>query len=163
MYVMEIPISAMFSYIFPWDFGSKNPGDQEWMKLCWPIAAPSRLIPWNGMPSRCTTRGRSWCIKGNTKKPRHNGSVGTFREVSVMWNAGDGLVLAGWSFFRNKMVKHGYVIIYIYARWWWCTMFHWDVHCTSLHVTLSSCWAGVMPGERDWLASCGSILLANHS
>ena len=82
-------------------------------------------------------------------------------EVSVMWNAGDGVVLAV-DFFPEKYGET-WICDDIYARWWWFAMFHWDFHCASLHVTLSSCWAGVMPGGRDWLASCGSILLANHS
>jgi len=48
-------------------------------------------------------------------------------------------------------------------------MFHWDVHCASLHVTLSSCWGSRI--RHSWCdargkglvgLACGSILLANQ-
>ena len=185
MYVMDIPISAMFSYIFPWDFGSKNP---EKARNGWSFAGLSPRHRGRSLGTGCPAavpRGAdpdvSRAIRRSPGTARQRGNFSWWK-VSVMWNAGDGVVLA-LVFFRNKMVKHGYVMIYIYI--YICMMmmvmvmvmmmmmmmmiYHVSLGC-SLHVTLSSCWGSKI--KHSWCdargkglvgLACGSILLANHS
>ena len=89
-------------------------------------------------------------------------------EVSVMWNCW-GWFGFGWLVFFPEQNGETWICDDIYARWWWFTMFHWDVHCASLHVTLSSCWGSRI--RHSWCdargkglvgLACGSILLANQ-